>query len=433
MRRRQFLSAGAITVAAGAAAAASPAGAAEPDQHRAYPDCRVLTGYQVLERSGFRSLAGRRVGIIANPTSVLPDLTHEVDQMHASPEVNLIAVFGPEHGFRGTAQAGGSQGYYIDAQTGLPVYDLYGADIAGSAALITKSGIDVLLIDLLDISTRFYTYIWTMYRALAACAQLGIPFVVLDRPNPAGGIRATGPVLHPHWETDVGFRPIAQQHGMTMGELAKLFNAEFVPADANGKRADLTVSRVRGWQRGEYWDATGLPFVLPSPNIPTLDSALVYPGLGMFEGTNLSEGRGTTKPFQTIGAPYIGYHWVDSLRSQDLPGVDFREAYFIPTFNKYVNETCGGVELFITDRRRFDPITTGVAMMITAKRIYPEHYAWRYDTGDPIDPYWVDKLSGSDYLRKAIDAGKSTSQVVAGWQGELEAFRRLRSRFLLYR
>lgn len=424
MRRRTFLTATAAT----AALAGLELPAASADAHS-----RLQTGFEVLAGSGYHGLAGRKVGFISNPTGVRRDLQHEVDVMHSHSPVNVVAVFGPEHGFRGTAQAGGSQGFYTDAKTGLPVYDLYGATIASTVDIYTKAGVDLMLFDIQEIDARFYTYIWTMYRSMAAAAIRGIPFVVLDRPAPLGGTRVAGPVLRPALSTGVGVKPICQQYGMTMGELARLFNSEFVPADAGGKKADLVVVPLRGWSRDMDYYATGLPWVLPSPNIPTVDSAFVYPGNGMFEGTNLSEGRGTTKPFQMIGAPYVDYHWVDALNAQHLPGVTFRENYFAPTFNKYLNETCGGVELYVTDRRAYDPIRTAVAMIITAKKLYPAGFQWRYDTGDPIDPYWIDKLSGSDYLRTAVDAGRTTDEVVAGWQPELAAFKAVRAKYLIYR
>lgn len=386
----------------------------------------VRTGFDVLAADRYRAVAGKRVGILANPTSITADLAHEVDVMHGSAEVNLTAVFGPEHGFRGTAQAGGSEGFYTDEKTGLPVYDLYGKDVAGVVDLMSKSNIELLLFDIQDIGARFYTYIWTMYTAMQAVAGLGVPFVVLDRPNPVGGNPAIGPVLQPQWESGVGLAPIAQRHGMTVGELAQLFNGEFI----GGKTVELNVIPVQGWRRDQDYDQTGLPWVAPSPNMPTTNSAFVYPGLGMFEGTNMSEGRGTTKPFELIGAPYVDHHWAEALNSAGLTGVQFREAYFVPTFHKFVNQTCGGVEVQVTDRDGFDPIRTAVEMFITAKTLYAKDFVWRYEANNP---YWIDKLSGSDYLRTAIDAGKTTDEVVAGWQADLATFERLRERYLSYR
>ncbi len=415
MKRRQFLSASAAaaaTVAVGpraadaatttraadaatttrAADAATTTPAAGIPATTAFGRGTVATGFAVLAADGYRSLAGEKVGIIANPTSVTADLRHEVDVMHGSPDIDLVAVFGPEHGFRGTAQAGGSQGFYTDEKTGLPVYDFYAKTAEEMADAVTRSGVDTLLFDIQDVSARFYTYIWTMYTAMKAAATTGTRFVVLDR----------------------------------------LFAAEFIPAETGGSRVDLTVVAIRGWRRGMDYDHTGLPWVVPSPNMPTVDTAFVYPGLCLFEGTNLSEGRGTTRPFELIGAPYADYHWAEALTAERLPGVEWREAYFVPTFSKFVNETCAGVQAFVTDRTAFDAIRAAVAMLVTARRLYPSDFASRYDTGDPLDPYWIDKLSGSDHLRTAIDAGKETDAVVAGWQDELRAFARMRAKYLIY-
>ncbi len=445
MRRRSFLSAGAATVAAAAAApaiagvvrgsaarAAGGTGSAAAGNTAGPP--AVRTGFDRFAADRYQLVAGKKFGIIANPTSVLGDLTHEVDLMHASSDVNLTAVFGPEHGFRGTAQAGGGEGTYTDPKTGLPVYDMYGTDVPSTVTLVQQSGVQALGFDIQDAGARFYTYIWTMYLGLAAAATLGIPFIVLDRPNPLGGAKPTGPVMQPQLETFVGMKPICQQHAMTVGELALLFNDQFVPADAGGKKAELTVVAMRGWRRGMYYDQTGLPWVMPSPNMPTLDTALVYYGLGLFEGTNLSEGRGTTRPFELVTAPYADYAWPDTLNAElaanGLHGTRFREEYVEPAFDKYQNTVCGGLECYVTDRGSFDAITTAVAMLVTARRLYPGSFGWHYPGRDPI---WVDKLSGSDWIRTSVDAGKSTSEIVAGWQPELARFAQLRDKYLIYR
>jgi uncharacterized protein YbbC (DUF1343 family) len=394
----------------------------------------VETGFGRFAADGYQLVAGKKFGIIANPTSITDDLTHEVDLMHASSDVNLTAVFGPEHGFRGTAQAGGGESTYTDPKTGLPVYNMYGTDVPSTVTLVQQSGVEVLGFDIQDAGARFYTYIWTMYLGLAAAATLGIPFIVLDRPNPLGGLRPSGPVMQPALETFVGMKPISQQHAMTVGELATLFNEEFVPSDAGGRKAELTVVPMRGWRRGMYYDETGLPWVMPSPNMPTPDTALVYYGTCLFEGTNLSEGRGTTRPFELVTAPYIDYQWADTLdlelASLGLPGTRFREEYVDPSFDKYANTVCGGLQCYITDRGAFDAITTAVAMLVTAKRLYPGSFGWQYPGRDPL---WVDKLSGSSWIRTSVDSGKSTQEIVAGWQQDLAAFARLREHYLLYR
>ncbi|MDR3032363.1 MAG: DUF1343 domain-containing protein, partial [Kitasatospora sp.] len=225
-------------------------------------------------------------------------------------------------------------------------------------------------------------------------------------------------------------KPIIQQHGMTVGELARYFNGELLPKEAPGGSVDLEVVQVHGWNAKSFAQDAGLPWVPPSPNMPTPDTASVYVGTGFFEGTNISEGRGTTRPFELIGAPYLDYHYSDRLNARRLPGVDFREAYFVPTFNKYVNETCAGVQLHVTDLRSFQPIATAVAMLVEASRY--DDFAWRQDSWDTKRPFWIDKLSGSTRLRTMIDAGKDADEVVAAWAGEVAAFERTRKQYLLY-
>jgi uncharacterized protein YbbC (DUF1343 family) len=395
-----------------------------PDGHRS-----VQTGFDVLAGSGYAAVRGRRVALLSNQTAVVGDLRHEVDVMDASGQVDLVAALGPEHGFRGSAGAGGSEGGYRDPRTGLPVYDTYGKGPARIAAFYRDADVDAVLFDIQDVGARFYTYVWTLYDAMVAASRAGVRFVVLDRPNPVSGRGAHGPVLHPRYASFVGRRPIAQQHGMTVGELAGLFNTEFLPADADADGpADLEVSAMRGWRRDMFADQTGLPWVMPSPNMPTPETALVYPGTGLFEATNVSEGRGTTRPFELVGAPYLGRAWVDALRRQELAGVDFREAYFVPTESKHRGRTCAGVQLHVRDRDAFDPIRTAVAMIVTARRLHPGEFGWR----ESSPPYWIDTLTGSDRMRRAVDAGAGTDEVVAGWQAELEEFQRLRARHLLY-
>jgi uncharacterized protein YbbC (DUF1343 family) len=423
MTTRRTVLRGAATLAAGAPLAAlaqrASASAVQGNGGRG-----LRTGFEVLSAAGYAPLRGRKVGVISNPTGVIRDLHHEVDVMHASGAVDLRAVFGPEHGFRGSAQAGGSEGSYADPRTGLPVYDTYSKSSTEIAGYFTKAGIDTVTYDIQDAGARFYTYIWTMYDSMVAAAQAGVRFVVLDRPNPLGGRGATGPVLHKEYATFVGRQPIAQQHGMTVGELARLFNTEFL-----GGTVDLSVIAMRGWRRWTAFEETGLPWVIPSPNMPTVDTAFVYPGTGLFEATNLSEGRGTTRPFEIIGAPYVDWHWVDTLNGLGLAGVEFREAYFAPTFSKWLGQDCAGVQLFVTDRESFDSIRTAIAMIVTARRLYKSDFAWR----ESAKPYWIDTLTGSDQVRLAIDAGADTSAVVAGWQGDLARFRAVRGRYLLYK
>ncbi|RRR96903.1 exo-beta-N-acetylmuramidase NamZ family protein [Glycomyces terrestris] len=411
MKRRTVIG-GAAAGAALAATAAAPAAARGR---------RVRTGAEVLARDDFRDLAGQRVGVVSNPTGVLPDLSHEVDLMHGSGKVDLAAVFGPEHGFRGVSQAGEGEEFFLDPKTGLPVYNAYN-DMDRMAELFAETGIETVVFDIQDVGARFYTYIWTMYLAMEAAGQLGLRFVVLDRPNPGTGLAASGPVLHPEHATFVGLKPIAQRHGMTVGELAGLFNGEFL-----GGAVDLAVVRMEGWRRGMHFEETGLPWVPPSPNMPTVATAVVYPGTCLFEATALSEGRGTTKPFELLGAPGIDHAWSEEL--EGLPGTAFREAYFTPTFSKWSGKVCGGVELQVTRRDEFDPIRTALAMIVAQRRAFPQ-YGWR---SQDVTSFWLDKLTGNQAVRLAIEAGADVDEVTALWSDELDAFSEQRESYLLYR
>lgn len=417
LSRRSLIAAGG---AVGAATAVGAAGAPAAASGRTGGSGRVRTGFDRLAADGYRLLAGDRVGIVTNPTGVTQDVRHVVDVMHGDERVDLTAVFGPEHGFRGTAQAGGSEGRYDDPATGLPVYDTYQASGQRLAGIFTESGVDTVVFDIQDAGARFYTYIWTLYDCMEAAALAGKRFVVLDRPNPVTGRAALGPVLHPQFATFVGRRPIAQAHGMTVTELALLFNGEFLD-----RPVELDIVRMSGWRRADFFDDTGLPWVPPSPNMPTPETALVYSGTCLFEGTNLSEGRGTTRPFELLGAEGIDHAWAEAANAEELRGVRFREAYFAPTFNKFQGRTVGGVQLHVHDRESFDPVRTGIALLVTAKRSW-SGFAWREDN-------WIDKLTGSTSVRTLIDAGADTDEVAGAWQADLAAFRTTRERYLQYR
>ncbi|MEV5661557.1 exo-beta-N-acetylmuramidase NamZ family protein [Streptomyces flaveolus] len=415
LSRRNLLATTAAVAATASAAAAGPAQAAPSGGGR-----RLRTGFERLADDGYALLEGERVGIVTNPTGITRDVRHIVDVMHADGRVNLTAVFGPEHGFRGTAQAGGSEGRYDDPATGLPVYDTYLKSGQPLADIFTASGVDTVVFDIQDVGARFYTYIWTLFDCMEAARLAGKRFVVLDRPNPVTGRAALGPVLHKEFATFVGRQPIAQAHGMTVAELALLFNGEFLPSPVPLETVTMT-----GWKRSEFYDAAGLPWVPPSPNMPTPECALVYSGTCLFEGTNLSEGRGTTRPFELLGAEGVDGRWAAAANELGLPGVRFREAYFAPTFSKFQGKTVGGVPLHVHDRAAFDPVRTGIALLVTARRSW-DGFAWRPDN-------WIDKLTGSTQVRTMIDAGADTDEVVDGWESELAAFRRTRRQYLLYR
>ncbi|MGW6248487.1 exo-beta-N-acetylmuramidase NamZ family protein [Streptomyces roseolus] len=412
--RRGLLAAGGAL----AAATAAPAAAASAAAGRGH--ARVRTGFERLAADGYALLAGERVGVVTNPTGIASDARHLVDVMHADERVDLVAVFGPEHGFRGTAQAGGSEGRYDDPATGLPVYDTYLKSGRPLADVFTASGVDTVVFDIQDAGARFYTYIWTLYDCMVAAELAGKRFVVLDRPNPVSGRAALGPVLDRAFATFVGREPIAQAHGMTVAELALLFNAEFL-----ARPVELETVPMTGWRRSDFFDATGLPWVPPSPNMPTPETALVYSGTCLFEGTNLSEGRGTTRPFELLGAEGVDRRWAEAANALELPGVRFREAYFAPTFSKFQGRTVGGVQLHVHDREAFDPVRTGIALLVTARASW-SGFAWRPD-------HWIDKLTGSTLVRTLVDAGAGTDEVVAAWSEDLAAFRAVRREHLLYR
>ncbi|MFD4505817.1 exo-beta-N-acetylmuramidase NamZ domain-containing protein [Streptomyces sp. NPDC058457] len=403
-----------------AATAATAAVTALPTATTADAHGTLKTGFDHLSADGYTLLAAQKAGIVTNPTGITPDARHLVDVMHADPRVNLTAVFGPEHGFRGTAQAGGSEGRSEDPATGLPVYDTYLKSGQPLADVFAASGVDTIVFDIQDVGARFYTYIWTLYDCMEAARLAGKRFVVLDRPNPVAGRTAEGPVLHREFASFVGRQPIAQAHGMTVAELARLFNAEFLDPPVA-----LDVVPMTGWRRSRFFDAYALPWVPPSPNMPTPDTALVYSGTCLFEGTNLSEGRGTTRPFELLGAEGIDARWAAAANELALPGVRFREAYFAPTFSKFQGRTVGGVQIHVHDRAAYDPVRTGIALLVTAKKVW-SGFAWRPDD-------WIDRLTGSTRVRTMTDAGAGPDEVVGAWQDELAAFRRVRKEFLLYR
>ncbi|PRX50558.1 uncharacterized protein YbbC (DUF1343 family) [Prauserella shujinwangii] len=419
VNRRLFLAASALSTPMLTGASQFAAAAPAPG----HQGRRVTPGADVLAADGWRRLAGRRIGVLSNPTGVLADRDHIVDSLVAA-GIRPVAAFGPEHGFRGSAQAGGSEGDYTDPRTGVPVYDAYGAGAAELARMFTKAGVDTVVFDIADVGARFYTYIWSMYTAMVAAARTGASFVVLDRPNPVGG-RAFGPMLDPAYSSGVGRKPIVQQHGMTVGELALFFDAEFLPAEG-GRVPELDVIEADGWRRDTMFADTGLIWTPPSPNMPTPDTALVYPGTCLFEGTVFAEGRGTTRPFEIVGAPGLDWRWREELGALGLRGVTFRETYFVPTFGKFTGQTCGGVQVTVTEPHAFDAIRTATAMIVTARRLHPDLFAWRSD-------HFIDKLTGSDRFRTMVDAGAGTDEIVGSWQAELAAFTRARRPYLRYR
>jgi uncharacterized protein YbbC (DUF1343 family) len=387
---------------------------------------RVATGLQaLLERPA--AVRGQRLGLIANPTSVTPDLRHASLLLHASRAFRLVALFGPEHGIWADAQDLVEVEDTRDARTRLPVHSLYGRTRVPTEAML--EGIDTLLFDVQDVGSRYYTFIYTMLHAMEACAAHGRRLIVLDRPNPLGGATVDGNLLDPQFVSFVGLHPLPVRHGLTVGELALLFREE------RGLDVDLKVIRMRGWRRAMTFEETGLPWVLPSPNMPTPDTAFVYPGGCLVEGTNLSEGRGTTRPFELVGAPWIDpWTLAEALEAERLPGVRFRPVFFTPTFQKHAGRPCGGVQVFVTDRGRFSAWLTYLLLIAHARRQDERRFAWR----DPPYEYErvkrpIDILCGTDRIRLAIEAGTPLRRLAPGWKEDGRRFLRARREFLLYR
>ncbi len=377
----------------------------------------VEPGIEVLLHARLDLIRGKRVGLITNPTGVAPDLTGDAVLLQRTPGVRLVALYGPEHGIEGAHQAGKQVGAARDPETGLPVYSLYGAHRQPPPAML--KGVDVLVYDIQPVGARFYTYLYTMADAMQAAAKARIPFIVLDRPNPIDAVTVQGPVLEAKYASFVGEYPIPLRYGMTVGELAELFNNEF------GIHADLTVVKMRGYKRSMFYDQTALPFVIPSPNMPTVDTALVYPGMGLVEGTNVSEGRGTTRPFQMIGAPWIdGVALARALNAAGLPGVRFRPAYFTPTFSKYQGQSCSGVEMYVLDRGVFDPVVDALTLIKTIHDKYPAQF--KFNASD------FDRLVGNSWVREGIENRVSVSAMEKRWQQRLAAFKVERAKYLLY-
>ncbi len=388
---------------------------------------KVRPGIEVLicNRSGI--LKGANVGAVVHPASVLPDLRHTADVLREAGEFRLVSLFGPQHGARGEKQDNMVEsGFYRDPDTGVPVYSLYGETRRPTEEMMHD--IDVLVFDLQDVGTRVYTFIHTMAYCMEACAAFRKKMIVLDRPNPINGGIVEGNLLLPQFRSFVGLYPIPMRHGMTAGELALLFNSEF------DLHCDLTVIPMEGWGRDEWFDQTGLPWVQPSPNLPTLDSVAVYPGMVLFEGTLSSEGRGTTRPFELVGAPFIrSSQFADHCNRLGLPGVRFRPSYFEPTFNKYAGEICGGVQVHITDRNRFEPYLTGIAAVAAMQSLYPDHFKWR----EPPYEYEFEKrpieiLCGCREIPDMIESGASPDRIRESWQNDIIAFKNLRRPYLLY-
>jgi uncharacterized protein YbbC (DUF1343 family) len=387
---------------------------------------QVRLGSDLLLASG--RLHGARVGIVCNHASVTHGYAHVVDRLAAADGVRLAAIFGPQHGFRSDVQDNMIETPHRDDRSRrVPVYSLYSETREPSAEML--NGLDLLVVDLQDIGSRIYTFIYTMANCLRACGRHGVPVIVCDRPNPINGVDVEGGLLKKGFESFVGLFPIPMRHGMTIAELARLFNEEF------GLGAQLEVIRMDGWDRTMFHDDTDLPWVMPSPNMPTLDTAIVYPGTVLFEGTLLSEGRGTTRPFELVGAPCVdAERFAADLNERGLPGVYFRPAVFEPTFQKHAKQTCGGCQVHVTDRRTFKPVITGAVLIDAFRRALPGGFAlWRqppYEYEHEKLP--IDILAGSDALRIQVESGTPAGEIAASWHADEAAFRKARAPYLLY-
>jgi uncharacterized protein YbbC (DUF1343 family) len=399
-----------------------------------------LCGADVAALDGFEVLRGRRPLVLTNPTGVLvPSRTGAAGEtirltVAAMVEagIEVAAVAGPEHGFSGTAQAGFAEGDGSDLVTGVRVVDAYSADVAAWQDILARVEADCLVVDIADVGCRFYTYPVLMQRALTACALASIPVVVLDRPNPLGR-RADGPVLERPFASGVGTAPVALQHGLTLGELAGFLDAEVLPEEAGRRLPALDVVRVTGWDPDI---ATPLsPWVPPSPNIPTRDTALVYPGAGLVEAVTASEGRGTTRPFETVGAPWMDHRFAEALAEANIAGVAVRECAFMPTFDAFTDTPCRGVMMHVTDAAVLRPVLLGFALLHAGFQLYPE-FRWREDesrsAGADAGVYWIDKLTGTGWVRPMVDAGAPPAEYEARWQADLARYEERRAPHLLY-
>lgn len=392
-------------------------------------DSAVRTGLDLIDKKWPEKLKGSRVGLLVHPASVNKNLEHAVPLFIKSNKFKLKALFGPQHGIRGETQDNMIEWEgFRDTKTGLPVFSLYGHSRKPEPHMLQD--IDVLAIDMQDIGSRYYTFIWTMELCMQACTELNKSVIILDRPNPINGHLTEGPVLDMAFASFVGQRPLTVRHGMTIGEIGNYLRNEFYPS------LDFHVIPIQGWNRKNWFDETGLPLVMPSPNMPTSDSAIVYPGMCLLEGTNLSEGRGTTKPFEIFGAPFIEPdRLVRHLKEYKLPGLIFRPMYFQPTFQKHTSKLCGGAQIHVTNSERFRPFKTGVTVIKSIHDLYPDHFSWNqppyeYET----EKMPIDILAGTDRLRKDIEKGEKLDKMEEWWQEECIQFnKQYRKNYLLYK
>jgi uncharacterized protein YbbC (DUF1343 family) len=387
----------------------------------------IQLGIERLLTADTNLLRGARVGLVCNQASVDHEFRHAADLFHEHSEINLTTLFGPQHGIRGDVQDNMIEtAHATDRKTGLPIYSLYSETREPTEEMLRD--VDVIVVDLQDVGTRIYTFMYTMANCMRAAKKFGKKVIACDRPNPIGGTQVEGIVLDPAFASFVGQFPIATRHGMTMCELGTLFNRAF------GIDCDFETITMNGWSRELWFDQTDGPWVLPSPNMPTLDSASVFPGSVHLEGTQMSEGRGTTRPFELIGAPYIDADsYANALSKLDLSGVAFRSCVFMPTFQKHAGKACGGIQIHVLDRATFKPALTGIAIVKTAYDMYPDDFKWK----DPPYEYEYDRnpfdlIAGTSKVREAIERGDNPASIAESWVEPLDDFIQLRNEFLLY-
>ena len=387
----------------------------------------IKLGVERLLNEKIDLLRGARVGLVCNQASVDHGLRHVADLLHQHPDIKLTTLFGPQHGIRGDVQDNMIEtAHAADRKTGLPIYSLYSETREPTEEMLRD--VDIIVVDLQGVGCRIYTFVYTMANCMRAAKKFGKKVIACDRPNPIGGIQVAGNLLDPAFTSFVGQFPIPTRSGMTDVELGRLFNAEF------GIDCDFEAVPMSGWSRELWYDDTDGPWVLPSPNIPTVDTAGVFPGTVHLEGTQMSEGRGTTRPFEVVGAPYINAEdFAAALSSLGLPGVYFRSCVFVPTFQKHGGQACGGVQIHVLDRQTFEPVITGIAIVKTAFDMYREHFRWK----DPPYEYEYDRnpfdlIAGTSAVREAIERGDSLEQIESSWRRPLKEFMAIREKFLLY-
>jgi uncharacterized protein YbbC (DUF1343 family) len=390
---------------------------------------RVQTGLETLINDFPEKIRGARIGVVCHPASVDAELRHALDLLQAA-GARIVAIFGPEHGARGEAQdMEGVEDLSLDPRLGVPVHSLYGATFESLTPRREQlQGLDALVIDLQDVGARYYTFVWTMALCMAAAGAVGVRVLVCDRPNPLDGLTTEGNLIKPGFESFVGLHPLPNRHGLTPGEIARYVQRR------RGVQCELDVLPMRGWRRSMYFEDTGLPWVYPSPNMPTVDTALVYPGLCLVEATELSEGRGTCRPFEVAGAPGIDPEALAAeLSRHHLPGCRFRPLYFRPQVQKHAGSTCGGMQVHVTDRRRFDAYAVGVAFLQSVRRVAPDAFAWREKPYEfVVDIPAIDLLAGDDRLRLALETDADLAELAAEWARERAAFEEIRREAFLY-